>query len=200
VGIGIVALLQQADPAVLAQLERIGSSLVILTIAGVVLGTFSLGALVFSMWTMRSASKLLGSVESEWKKMAPRAEPLIEKATRIADDARDVTDSVRRGVTDLMDTVADVNAKLKQASRSVQLRLREFGAVLEVVQEEAEEILLDAASTARGIHATAEALRAPRRQGLPAETELEEDQVEFDLDEDVDIEDEAEAEVEYHGR
>jgi hypothetical protein len=66
-----------------------------------------------------------------------------------------------------MDTVNDLNRSLRKASGAAEERVRDFAAVLDVVQEEAEQILLDSAATARGLHATAESLRgvstAPQR-------------------------------------
>jgi hypothetical protein len=41
--------------------------------------------------------------------------------------------------------------------------VRQFGAVLDVVQAEAEEVLLDAAATAHGVHSAARALRQTSR-------------------------------------
>ena len=51
--------------------------------------------------------------------------------------------------------------------------MRRFGAVVDVVQTETEELLLDAASTARGVHTAATMIRdggqAVRRSGGQAE-------------------------------
>jgi hypothetical protein len=102
----------------------------------------------------------------------------VEKITALATDARDVTDTVRRRVTDLMDTVADVNHSLRELTKSAELRVREFGAVVDVVKGEAEELLIEGAATARGIHTTVEALRRvppPTPAGAPASVAAEED-------------------------
>ncbi|MGQ0560672.1 MAG: hypothetical protein ACT443_02210, partial [Gemmatimonadota bacterium] len=58
---------------------------------------------------------------------------------------------------------------------SVEERVKQFGAVVEVVQSEAEEILLDAASTARGVHTASLVLRSGRREQLPDEAAAAED-------------------------
>jgi uncharacterized protein YoxC len=169
---GMLAVLQQTD-AIAGQLDRMGTMITVIAVSAVVVGLLSAITLVISLFTMRSASKLMKNVESHLDRLAPKTDPLIEKMTRLVDDARGVTDGVRRRVTDLMDTVADVNDALRKAHRAADTRVREFTAVLDVVQSEAEEVLLDGAATARGLHATAEALRAgaaPRpsqRHGIP---------------------------------
>jgi len=160
----LLAVAQQTD-AVAAQLGRIASLMTWLVVAAVVVGLLSAITLVMSFFTMRSASKLMEDIDAQLARLAPRTEPLLEKLTRLTDDVRGVTDAVRRRVNDLMDTISDVNDALRKAHRAADTRVREFTAVLDVVQAEAEEVLLDGAATARGLHATAEALRgsAPRR-------------------------------------
>jgi uncharacterized protein YoxC len=161
--------LQQTD-LIAAQLDRMATMMMVLAISAVIVGLLSAVTLIISLMTMRSASQLMKSIESQIERLAPKTDPLIEKLTRLTDDARGVTDSVRRRVTDLMDTVSDLNEALRGAHRAADMRVREFAAVLDVVQSEAEEVLLDGAATARGFHATAEALRGttqPSRHGVP---------------------------------
>lgn len=158
----LLTVIQQTD-AVAQQLDRIGTMMLVLAIAAVAVGLLSVITLLFSLMTMRSASKFMKSVEAQIERLAPKTDPLIEKLTRLTDDARGVTDSVRRRVDDLMHTVADVNDALRNAHRAADERVRDFAAVLDVVQAEAEEVLLDGAATARGFHATAEALRGAAR-------------------------------------
>ncbi|HUF67070.1 MAG TPA: hypothetical protein VMM79_00365 [Longimicrobiales bacterium] len=163
------AVLQQTD-LIAAQLDRMATMMMVLAISAVIVGLLSAITLIVSLMTMRSASKLMKTIESQIERLAPKTDPLIEKLTRLTDDARGVTDSVRRRVTDLMDTISDVNEALRGAHRAADTRVREFAAVLDVVQSETEEVLLDGAATARGVHATAEALRGaahPSRHGVP---------------------------------
>jgi hypothetical protein len=84
-------------------------------------------------------------------------------------------------VNDVMDTVHDVNRSMRRAAEATEARVRDFAAVLQVVQEEAEQILLDTAATARGLHATAESLR-----NLPAASAAGAADEEPDDDEDED--------------
>jgi len=172
----LLLVVQQADAtAVVAQLDRIASILRIVAITSVAVGLFAIVSLVASLFALRSANRVLATMERHVDRLAPRMEPLIEKVTRLADDSRDVTESVRRRVNELMDTVGDLNRGLRKAGEATELRFREFAAVLDVVREEAEEVLLDTAATARGIHTAAEALRGP-----PARTPVEPDEDESD--------------------
>lgn len=153
---------QQTDAAaVAAGIDRIAIALTVISVTGVIVALFAVASLAISVFTMRSVNRVLGTLERQMDRLAPRLEPLIEKATRLADDSRGITDIVRRTVNDLMDTVADLNDSLKHGGQEARVRVREFAAVLDVVKEEAEELLLDGAATARGIHTASELLRRP---------------------------------------
>jgi uncharacterized protein YoxC len=164
--LSLIATIQQTDPQLVSEIERLGSALWMLAISAVIVGTLSLAALVASLWMMFSASRLINNVQKQVERLAPRTEPLIEKVTALATDARDTTDSVRRGVTDLMDTVNDINGSLRSAAEAAETRVREFSAVVDIVKHELEEALMDTAATARGIQATSRALRG--EPGPPA--------------------------------
>ncbi|HUP89665.1 MAG TPA: hypothetical protein VM100_09950 [Longimicrobiales bacterium] len=81
---------------------------------------------------------------------------------------RKMTGKANQAIGSITGTVEDVNGRLQSAIASVEGRARRFGAVVDVVQTEAEELLLDAASTARGVHAAAEMLRSGGQEGRVA--------------------------------
>jgi hypothetical protein len=151
----------QADPALLEQLGRIATAQTVVMIVMVLLLLMAIGGALLSYNTMKQLGRTLDSMEKVIDELAPRAEPLIDGATRVAVDASAITESVRRKVGDALDTVEDVNGRLRAAIDVVEERLHRFGTVLEVVQTEAEEALLGAASTARGVSEAARALRHP---------------------------------------
>jgi hypothetical protein len=176
--LGVIANLQ-TDPVLLEQLGRIASAQTILSIVAGVFALLAVGAGILSYKTFKTLARTLRSLERVVDQLAPRAEPLIDGVTRVAVDAREVSTSVRKKVTEVLDTVDDLNTRLRDATDAAEQRVRQFGAVLDVVQAEAEELLLDAASTARGVHSAARTLREPareRRHRLPRPTEDEDDE------------------------
>jgi len=177
----LAAAVQQQD-AIVAQLGRMSTALVILAWSMGIVGVLSVVAILVSLYTMRTASRLLATVEAQINRLAPRAEPLLEKVTRLADDARGISDVVRRRVNQLMDTVGALNDSVVDARREAELRIREFAAVLDVVQTEAEHLLLDAAATARGVQVTAAVLRGVRPR---AADPSDEDDDSFDPDDEI---------------
>ena len=156
------AILQGADAGALEQLGRIATAQTVIMIVALL---FVLLAIVFaalSFKTFQSLSRTLQSAEKVIEKLAPRAEPILDGVSQITEDASAISDGVRRRVDDLLETFEDLNGKLRSATSEAEQRVREFGTVLDVVQDEAQDILLDAASTARGVHEAARALRRER--------------------------------------
>jgi hypothetical protein len=168
----------QTDPALLEQLGRMATAQIFMTVLVGVLVALALGAAVLSYKTFRTLAHTLRELEKVIDQLAPRAEPLIDGVTRIAVDAGAVTDAVRHKVEDVLGTVDDINMRLRDATDAAEQRVRQFGAVLDVVQSEAEQVLLDAASTARGVHTAARTLREsrPPRRRLQSSGEDEDDE------------------------
>jgi uncharacterized protein YoxC len=171
----------QVDAGLASQVDRIAWAQIVIAVAMVVMALVVIGIGLLSFSAIRSVNRVLGRVEKSIERLTPRVEPLLDKAARVADDASDVSDTVRRRVNELMDTVHDFNRSLRSAGAAVEERVRDFGAVIDVVQEEAEDLLLDTAATARGLKATAESLRgdshqiAPRMVNTPAPTSTAEE-------------------------
>lgn len=157
----------QLDARTAAQIEWIARAQIATAVAMIIIVLFLIGLIIASLILLRSVKRLLGRVEKSVGQLSPHAQPLIEKATGVAGNARDASDAVRRRVNELMDTVDGLNRSLRDAGTATETRVREFAAVLDVVQEEAEQILLDTAATARGLHTTAESLRAARSGASP---------------------------------
>lgn len=141
-------------------LERIATAQLVMAVIMVLVGLAVIGAVVVLLLQVRAARRQLEKTVEELK---PRVAPLIDRAKDVTGDVAGMTDNVRRKVDDVLHTVEDLNRSLKRGSAATEERLRRFTAVLDLVQEEAEELLLDAAATARGVHETARVLREPRR-------------------------------------
>jgi hypothetical protein len=145
------------DPTISQQLHRLVTTQIIIAVALVLVALAVLGVAVAAFTALRRATGLL---------------------ERITDKTEDLTDSVKDRMNDVLETVDDVNAKLRLGAQAVEQRVRQFGTVVDVVQSEAEDLLLDAASTAHGVHAASEMLRSGKRDAL---TKLSDDEDEEDV-------------------
>lgn len=104
--------------------------------------------------------------------------PVMRHVSAITDNVDYVTTSLRQDVQLLNQTVASANQRVNRVAALAEQRVAELNALLEVVQEEAETLFIDTASTVRGVRTGAEAFRRFRTD---AETE-DEDYEELDDD------------------
>jgi len=115
-------------------------------------------------------------------------EPVSRHAAHIADNVDYISTSVRADVQELRRTLLSANAGIRDVIETSERRLHELGAVLRVVQEEAEQAFVSTASTIRGLRAGAQSFRenGPRLRQGEHEDDLEdlEDIDEGDFDDD----------------
>lgn len=170
------------------EIETIAWAQVVMAVSIVVLLLLAIAGALLSYNTMRALGRLIKEMENVMQRLVPRAEPLIDGATKLATDLAAVTQSVRGEVDEMRATLTDVNRRLRQVTEEAEKRVSRFGHVLGVVQEETEDLLMSAAATARGLHTAADALRSPepglarraRRAEMRARRPLDTDFEDFD--------------------
>lgn len=86
--------------------------------------------------------------------------PLARHAGSIADNMDYITTSIRTDVQQVNATIASANQRLQQAARLTETRLNEFNALLQVVQQEAEQAFVSTAAAVRGVRTGAAAFGA----------------------------------------
>lgn len=130
------------------------------------------------------AKQLMKKLEEATQKLRVDLAPAIHHVTSVSENVDFVSRTVRKDVERLSETVASANQSLRRAAGEAERRAVEFNALLEVVQEEAEDLLLGGAAAIRGARAGAETFRRFRAAG-------EEDEEEFEYEDDWGPEDEA---------
>lgn len=168
----------QSDPAVVHQLEKIATAQITVAVLLALMALTMIGIAIGALMEIRRHSRKL---DRSLELLAPRLDPILISLARIADDAQDVSGSLKYRIRDVLDTVDDLTGRLREGADSVEKRVRQLGAVVDVVQTETEELLLDAASTARGVHTASQVLRGGR---LELDADLEEEEEEELEDED----------------
>ncbi len=159
--------------AVATQLDRIGDIQMVMAIATSILALFALAIAAAALFAVLKIRKMM---ERGLDALPAKTDPMLAAATRVAENAREVSDTVKVRVRDVLDNLEDISERLKTGADSIEDRVKRFGVVVDVVQAKAEDLLLDAASTAHGVHTAAEALREKKRSRLrPADDDLDED-------------------------
>jgi hypothetical protein len=159
-----VALIAQTDPTVV-QLDRIADLLRILAWAMAGLAAMGVAIGAYTLYLLINLIRVIVGSERAARDFLKRNASTIETARRVVEESADSVRLLHGRVEDVSSTVDSLNDALRQAGRGAEARVREFVAVLDVVREEAQELLIDTAATAHGVHTAAAALREPRPKG-----------------------------------
>jgi hypothetical protein len=127
----------------------VASGVLTLTILGL---SVVLGPAAWSFWrSFRKVRELLDRVYAD-------VTPLTRHASNIADNLDYITTSIRNDVQQVNATIAAANRRLNQAVELTETRLNEFNALLQVVQQEAEQAFVSTAAVVRGVRTGAATL------------------------------------------
>jgi uncharacterized protein YoxC len=124
----------------------------IMTLAFIVLTV----AVVPAAWNFRKSYKKINDVVD---RVYADINPITHHISRIADNVDYMTTSIRADVQKASLTVEQANQRLLVAMEQAEQRVREFNALLAVVQEEAETTFVSAASAVRGVREGAATFR-----------------------------------------
>ena len=122
-----------------------------LTAAASTIMTFALLALVVAIpvaWRLRSTYR---KVDHLLERIHNDIAPIISNAHNISDNLNFITTSVRTDVAKLHETIDTGNRRVRRAMDESEQRVKEFNALLRVVEEEAEGLFISTASTVRGV-------------------------------------------------
>jgi hypothetical protein len=120
------------------------------------------------------------------RRMRADFDPAIRSANAVAENAKTMSDRLRANVEELSATVSETNVKVRRATQAAEARAAELNALAGVVQREAEDAFVRAASAVRGVQVGTRALR-----GLARRRGREEEREEMLDEEMLDVEDEA---------
>lgn len=127
----------------------IASGVMTLTLLGLAI---FLAPAAWSFWrTFRKVRGLLDKVYGD-------VLPLTHHASNIADNLDYITTSIRSDVQQVNATIAAANRRLQKAAELTEHRLNEFNALLQVVEQEAEQAFVSTAAAVRGVRTGAATL------------------------------------------
>jgi uncharacterized protein YoxC len=159
-------------------------------ITGIASGLLTIGVLVFvaaavpAAWNFRKSyrrvNKLLDRLYGD-------INPIMRHASSVADNINYITTSIRTDVQKINATIAGANERLQQAVLLTERRLGDFNALLQVVQEEAEQMFVSTAAAMRGVRTSASAL-SDDGNGTKFARQDEEDLDQLELDDEIDSE------------
>lgn len=118
--------------------------------------------LIPAAWNSRKFYKKLNDVV---ERIRDDVNPIVRHASAVADNVDYISTSVRADVQLLNQTVASANQRVNRVAAQAEQRVNELNALLQVVQEEAEGLFINTASTVRGMRVGAETFRRFQEDG-----------------------------------
>ncbi len=94
-------------------------------------------------------------------------QPVTDRARVAAENVEYVTALVRQDVQKVRASVSGLSERLGEASERMEERVEEFNALMDVVQDEAESVLLDTAAIVRGVRAGAQSIGGSLAEAAP---------------------------------
>jgi len=138
------------------------------TVTGVASGIMTLALLVLTIalvpaaWNFRKSHK---KVSALLDRVYGDINPIVRHLSTVADNVDYITTSIRVDVQQVNQTIASANQRLNHAVALAEQRLNEFNALIQVVQQEAEDTFVSTASTVRGVREGAATFRRQTLEG-----------------------------------
>jgi uncharacterized protein YoxC len=104
---------------------------------------------------VRQMRETAGRVSALVDRLSGDVGPIVRHATNIAESADQIATSIRTEVRGVSRTVRRANERLDEAITASERRLRELGALLQLVQDEVEQTVVSTTALLRGVRAGA---------------------------------------------
>ena len=143
-----LASIQAPADTVVTIAARDGFDLLLAVAAGIFALVFlvTLAGLLFVFVQIHQAMRSVGEFKDRIA-----ADPAVESLRNTTANVEAISETLRNEVAELSRSVGHLSDRLTQASNRMEERIEDFNALMEVMQEEAEDVFVDTAATARGV-------------------------------------------------
>ncbi len=136
-------------------------------VSTIVLTIALLAVLVVLVLLLLQARRVASSLGEMARHLEAEAGPVMDRARSVAENVDFIATAVRTDIQKVSDSVSRLNDRLVQASNQMEERVQDFNALVEVLQDEAEGIALDAAAAVRGVRAGSRTLSGDGEAAAP---------------------------------
>lgn len=151
--------ISRAEPAWLWSLE----AGIALTIALMLVAMLA-GYLILA-WKLRNTFERLGDLAESFRRDLL---PVTRRAAEIAEHLEGAAASVHGAVDEVTETIRSANERLRDAVETADARFHDLDAIVRLARDEAEDVVVGAASTLRGVRGGFSAFRGHRRRAAEA--------------------------------
>jgi uncharacterized protein YoxC len=162
--------------AVALQAPQAGWRLWLATLTDIAILIIALALLVAAVAFMVIALqvlKLVRKVNPLIRQVQGHIDPVMGQVRDVGENVNYMSSAIRADVQQVTELVDSTRRRLNKTADAAEHRIREFNALLGVMQEEAERLFIDTASTVRGVRAGTERFRGVREDGEALEIEVE---------------------------
>lgn len=163
--------------AVLQVAEPTGWRLWLVTMADVATVLIALALLItvaILLVIALQVRKLVRKAEPLLRQVQSHVDPVMGHVRDVGENVNYMSSAIRADVQQVTELVDSTRRRLNHTADAAEHRIREFNALLGVMQEEAERLFIDTASTARGVRAGTEAYRTRAANGRNLEIRVDE--------------------------
>ncbi len=158
---------QAVDTLIMVQArDALGTAAAVADVALATVFVLILAALVGLLVQLRG---IHGTVRDLAGRLERRLDPVFDRGRDVAANVEFITSALRTDVQKVSDSIRSLTERLQGASDRMEQRVEEFNALMEVVQSEAEDILLGSAAAVRGVRAGARSLRDGKADDEPSD-------------------------------
>ena len=136
-------------PSVFDRITGVASGLLTIAVCAFVI------AAVPAAWNFRNSYRKINKL---LERIYGDINPIMRHASSAADNINYITTSIRTDIQQINATIAGANERLQHAVSLTERRLHDISALLQVVQEEAEQMFVSTAAAVRGVRTSASAL------------------------------------------
>jgi hypothetical protein len=106
--------------AIATQLDRIGDIQMVMAIATAILALFALAIAAAALFAVLKVRKVL---ERGLDNLPAKTDPMVAAVTRVTENAREVSDTVKVRVRDMLDSLEEISERLKAGADAVEDRV-----------------------------------------------------------------------------
>jgi hypothetical protein len=152
-----------------------------------ILTILTVGLFVALIWMAIRLRKSFDEAQASLAEMRRDLHELVDRASKLAENAAAVAVTVREEVGHVRETVDYANRRARHAVTALADRVDEFNSALAAVQRDTQGVLVTALAAARGIRAGVSAMRKRPRRPQPADMAYAHDDADDDSEPPADL-------------
>ncbi len=135
----------------------------VIAISTATIAVFFIGIGVVTVVFVRDLSRVVGTIDKTIKTLESQTGPVLKSAREIVDDTQKAVKTMKKEAKELTATSREMRKKVTRAADTIENRLLDLDALVDVAQVELEDTVLDVAAALRTGRKSATIVKAFKR-------------------------------------